>query len=38
MNPSEIIDIARAFQKSRILLTAFELDIFSFIGEKSYSS
>ncbi len=35
MNPQEIRTIITGFQKSRILLTAFELDIFTFIGEKS---
>ena len=38
MNPVEIREVTRAFQKSRILLTAYELDIFTFIGEKSYNS
>jgi len=38
MNPMEIREVAIAFQKSRILLTAYEVDIFTFIGEKSYDS
>lgn len=38
MNPLEIREIAGAFQKSRIVLTAYELDIFTFIGEKSHDS
>jgi SAM-dependent methyltransferase len=38
MNPQEIREIATAFQKSRIILTAYELDIFTFIDEKSYKS
>lgn len=36
--PEQIIEIAAGYQKSRILLTAFELDIFSAIGEGSLSS
>ena len=35
MNPLEIREMVTAFQKSRIILTAFELDIFSFIGDNS---
>jgi len=35
MNPKELREVATAFQKSRIILTAFELDIFTFIGSKS---
>lgn len=38
MNFEEIREITRGFQKSRILLTAFELDIFTYIGEKSFDS
>ena len=38
MNPKELRDVVIAFQKSRILLTAYELDIFTFIGDKSYNS
>lgn len=38
MNPLEIREAVTAFQKSRIILTAFELDIFTFIGEKSLDS
>jgi SAM-dependent methyltransferase len=38
MNPAEIREVIMAFQKSRILLTAYEIDIFTFIGEKSYNS
>ena len=38
MKPDELREIAMGFQKSRILLTAFELDIFTFIGEKSYKA
>ena len=38
MNPLEIREISTAFQKSRIVLTAYELDIFTFIGEKSHNS
>lgn len=34
MKPQEIIEMAMAFQKSRILLTAFELDIFTVLDEK----
>lgn len=33
MNPKEISETIRAFQKSRILLSAFELDIFTCIGK-----
>ena len=35
MNPDELRETVGAFQKSRILLTACELDIFTFLGEKS---
>jgi len=35
MNADELREMARGFQKSRILLTAFELDIFTFIGERN---
>lgn len=35
MNPKEIMQMAMAFQQSRILLTAYELDIFTAIGEKN---
>ena len=35
MRPMEIREMATAFQKSRIILTAYELDIFTMIGEKS---
>jgi len=38
MNPNELREMAVAFQKSRIILTAYELDIFTFLGEKSYNS
>ena len=38
MNAMELRDAVRAFQKSRILLTAYELDIFTYIGEKSLNS
>jgi len=38
MNPLDIREVARAFQRSRILLTAYELEIFTFIGEKSHTS
>ena len=38
MNPLEIREIAVAFQKSRIVLTAYELDIFTFIDKKSHNS
>ncbi|MCF8335898.1 MAG: methyltransferase domain-containing protein [Bacteroidales bacterium] len=38
MKSDELREIVRGFQKSRILLTAFELDIFTFIGEKSFTS
>ena len=38
MNPGEIREAAVAFQKSRIILTAYELDIFTFIGEKSHNA
>jgi predicted O-methyltransferase YrrM len=36
--PEQIIDMASGYQKSRIILTAFELDIFSAIGEGFRSS
>ena len=38
MHPQEIRETIMAFQKSRIILTAIELDIFTAIGEKSYNS
>jgi ubiquinone/menaquinone biosynthesis C-methylase UbiE len=38
MNPLEIRETVMAFQKSRIVLTAYQLDIFTFIGEKSHNS
>jgi len=34
----EIIEMSRAFQKSRILLTAYEMDIFTVLGEEEKSS
>src|SRR5690554_4971394 len=34
MKPAEIMQMAMAFQQSRILLTAVELDVFTTIGEK----
>lgn len=38
MGPLEIREIAVAYQKSRIVLTAYELDIFTVIGEKNQSA
>ncbi|RZT95784.1 methyltransferase family protein [Ancylomarina subtilis] len=38
MNPMELREVSMAFQKSRILLTAYELDLFTFIGKDCYSS
>ena len=38
MNPIEIRETVMAFQKSRIVLTAFELDVFTCLGEKSQNS
>ena len=38
MNAQEIREAIMAFRKSRILLTAYELDVFTFIGTKSYPS
>ena len=38
MNVHEINEIARAFRQCRILLTAFELDIFTYIGEHMHTS
>ena len=38
MNPQDIRETVMAFQKSRIILTAYELDIFTFIGEESHNS
>jgi predicted transcriptional regulator len=35
MNPTEIKSMVSAFQQSRILLTAYELGIFTFIGNQS---
>jgi len=37
MNPNRIKEIVVAYQKSRILLSAFELNIFSFLGKGSYN-
>ncbi len=34
MNPNTIREFAASFQKSRILLTGFELDIFTNLDEK----
>ena len=38
MNPKEIREVITAFQRSRILLTAYELDVFTFVGDKSYNA
>jgi len=38
MNANELRETVVAFQKSRIILTANELDIFTFIGEKNLTS
>lgn len=38
MNPIEIREIAASFQKSRILLSAFELDLFTNIDENGVTS
>ncbi len=38
MNPLEIRETVMAFQKSRIILTAYQLGIFTFLGEKSHHS
>lgn len=38
MNQKEIKKTVSAFQKSRILLTAYELDIFTFIGHEKHNS
>lgn len=38
MNPSELREMVGAFQKSRIVLTAYELEIFTYISDKHYSS
>lgn len=38
MNPQEIRETVMAFQRSRIILTAVELDLFTFIGEESHDS
>ena len=38
MNPLEIREMVTAFQKSRIVLTAYELDVFTFIDKKSHTS
>jgi SAM-dependent methyltransferase len=35
MNPQEMREMVTAFQKSRIILTAFELDVFTFIDDDS---
>lgn len=38
MNPLELRETVMGFQKSRIILTAYQLDIFTFIGAKSHHS
>ncbi|MBE3138500.1 MAG: hypothetical protein IMZ63_01650, partial [Actinobacteria bacterium] len=38
MNPNTIREFAASFQKSRILLSGFELDIFTTIGESGSSN
>ncbi len=38
MNAKELREMAVAFQKSRIILTAYELDIFTFINDKSLNA
>ncbi len=38
MKPTEIREMAMAFQKSRIILTAFELDVFTVISDKKMSA
>jgi len=38
MNPLEIRETVMAFQKSRIVLTAYQLDIFTFVGKKNHNS
>lgn len=38
MNPLEIREMATAYQKSRIVLTAYELDIFTFIDKNSLNA
>lgn len=38
MKPTEIRELAMGFQKSRILLTAYELDIFTIVGEKQLNA
>jgi SAM-dependent methyltransferase len=38
MNPAEIRETVMAFQKSRIVLTAYQLDIFTFLGKKNHHS
>lgn len=36
--PQGILEMAVAFQKSRVLLTAYELDVFTVVGERNRSS
>ena len=38
VSPNSIREIASAFQESRVLLTAFELDLFTALGEESRSA
>ncbi|RXQ95860.1 methyltransferase domain-containing protein [Ancylomarina salipaludis] len=38
MNPMALREMTMAFQKSRIVLTAYELDLFTFIGKNDYNS
>lgn len=38
LSPDDLMEIATAFQKSRVLLTAFELDLFSALGNKRLDS
>lgn len=38
LSPDSISEMARAFQKSRVLLTAYELELFTALGEESKSA
>ena len=38
LSPHAVLEMAAAFQRSRVLLTAYELDLFTILGEESRSS
>ncbi len=38
LSPHAIMELASAFQRSRVLLTAYELDLFTALGDGSKTS